>query len=171
MSSHFRAHAVTKGRGQRGLFTTLGIPLLRGGSVRPRRPRGSTSGDRHEAMIGPVAGARSVRRRFKVGSGDSGGPWFTVVGVVATYGRREWRTNDFFFPQCSAAGADPSGLETLSCERPWMTREDGGDVQARSSSGTERAAMARRPGRSGSRLPHAASLPRRAPVGFSVWRS
>ena len=71
-------------------FRTLGTPLLRG--------RVFSIGDRPEAppvaIINDALARRSwpgqdpVGRRFKFGPQDSGGPWYTVVGVVGNMRRQ-----------------------------------------------------------------------------------
>ena len=71
-------------------FRTLGTPLLRG--------RVLSIGDRPEAppvaIINDALARRSwpgqdpVGRRFKFGPQDSGGPWYTVVGVVGNMRRQ-----------------------------------------------------------------------------------
>jgi predicted permease len=72
------------------VFRTLGTPLLRG--------RIFSIGDRSEApwvaIINDALARRSwprqdpVGRRFKLGSQDSDGPWYTVVGVVGDMRRQ-----------------------------------------------------------------------------------
>ena len=76
-------------------FKTLGTPLLRG--------RFFSIGDGPDAppvaIVNDAMARRSwpghdpVGRRFKLGPRDSDGPWYTVVGVVATCGGRGWSAN------------------------------------------------------------------------------
>ena len=71
-------------------FRTLGTPLLRGRVLsigdRPEAPRVAIINDALARRSWP--GQDPVGRRFKLGSQDSDGPWYTVVGVVADMRRQ-----------------------------------------------------------------------------------
>jgi putative ABC transport system permease protein len=72
------------------LFRALGTPLLRGRffsmSDRPDSPRVALVNDAMARRRWP--GQDPVGKRFRFGSQDSDGPWFTVVGVVADMRRQ-----------------------------------------------------------------------------------
>ena len=71
-------------------FRTLGTPLLRGRIFsigdRPEAPRVAIINDALARRSWP--GQDPVGRRFKFGPQDSGGPWYTVVGVVGNMRRQ-----------------------------------------------------------------------------------
>jgi hypothetical protein len=72
------------------LFKALGAPLLRGrffsAGDGPDSPRVAIINDAMARRLWP--GRDPVGRRFKLGAGDSGVLWFTVVGVVGDMRRQ-----------------------------------------------------------------------------------
>jgi predicted permease len=72
------------------LFKALGTPLLRGrffsSADGPDSPRVAIINDAMARRLWP--GVDPVGKRFKLGAADSGGPWFTVVGVVGDMRRQ-----------------------------------------------------------------------------------
>jgi putative ABC transport system permease protein len=95
-------------------FATLGTPLLRGrffsNEDGPDAPRVAII---NEAMARRVwRGRDPVGRKFKLGPEDSGGPLFTVVGVVGDMRRQGLETEPI--PQMfEPLAQNPSRLETL----------------------------------------------------------
>jgi putative ABC transport system permease protein len=73
-----------------GFFKTVGTPLLRGrffsDQDSPDSPRVAIINDAMARRLWP--GRDPVGRRFKLGPGDSGSPWYTVVGVVGDMRRQ-----------------------------------------------------------------------------------
>ena len=71
-------------------FKTLGTPLIAGRFIsiedRPEGPRVAIVNDALARRSWP--GQDPVGRRFKLGSQDSDGPWYTVVGVVGNMRRQ-----------------------------------------------------------------------------------
>ena len=149
-----------------GFFKALGTPLLRGRFFSledgPDSPRVAIVNDAMARRLWP--GHDPVGKRFKLGAGDSGSPWFTVVGVVGDM-RRQGLENEpipqMFEPlaQNPSAARDPS--RTNVSGRP---AEDGGDGSScRASGGKACAALWRDDiGKPARRLPHrsVASRPR-----------
>jgi putative ABC transport system permease protein len=97
-----------------GLSKALGTPLLRGRSFSaedgPDSPRVAIIND---AMARSLwAGRDPVGKRFKLGSGDSDRPWFTVVGVVGDM-RRQGLENEPIPQMFEPLAQNPSRLVTL----------------------------------------------------------
>lgn len=97
-----------------GFFATLGTPLLRG--------RVFSAGDGADSprvvIVNDVMARRlwpghdPVGRRVKLGPADSGGPWFTVVGVVGDM-RRQGLENEAIPQLFEPLAQNPSRLGTL----------------------------------------------------------
>jgi predicted permease len=73
-----------------GFFKALGIPLLKGRFFSTEHgPSSPWVAIINDAMARRLWPARDpIGKRFKLGSGDAGGPWFTVVGVVGDMRRQ-----------------------------------------------------------------------------------
>jgi putative ABC transport system permease protein len=73
-----------------GFFKAVGTPLLRGrffsAADGPDSPRVTIINDAMARRLWP--GRDPVGKRFKLGGVDSGGPWFTVVGIVGDMRRQ-----------------------------------------------------------------------------------
>jgi predicted permease len=97
-----------------GLFKALGTPLLRGRSFSvkdgPDSPRVAIINDKMARRLWP--GRNPVGRRFKLGSGNSGSLWLTVVGVVADM-RRQGLENEPIPQMFEPLPQNPSRLATL----------------------------------------------------------
>jgi putative ABC transport system permease protein len=97
-----------------GLFKALGTPLLRGrffsNGDAPGSPRVAIVNDAMARFVWP--GRDPVGRRFKVGAPDSGGPWFTVVGVVGDM-RRQGLEKEPIPQMFEPLAQNPSRLVTL----------------------------------------------------------
>jgi predicted permease len=97
-----------------GLFKALGTPLLRGRffSVEdgPASPRVAIVNDAMARRL--WAGRNPVGARFKLGAGDSNGPWFTVVGVVGDM-RRQGLENEPIPQMFEPLAQNPSRLATI----------------------------------------------------------
>jgi putative ABC transport system permease protein len=97
-----------------GFFEALRTPLLRGRffSVEdgPDSPRVAIVNEAMARRLWP--GGDPVGKRFKLGAGDSRGPWFTVVGVVGDMRRQGLETEPI--PQMfEPLVQNPSRLSTL----------------------------------------------------------
>jgi predicted permease len=97
-----------------GFFKTIRTPLLRGRffSVEdgPDSPRVAIINDAMACRLWP--GRDPVGGRFKLGPGDSGSPWFTVVGVVGDM-RRQGLENEPIPQVFEPLAQNPSRSETL----------------------------------------------------------
>jgi putative ABC transport system permease protein len=95
-------------------FKTLGTPLHRGrffsAEDGPDSARVAIINDVMAARLWP--GRDPVGQRFKLGPGNSGGPWFTVVGVVGDM-RRQGLENEPIPQMFEPLAQNPSRLATL----------------------------------------------------------
>src|SRR5207248_466698 len=97
-----------------GFFKALGTPLLRGRFFsiedRPVSPSVAIVNDTMARRLWP--GRDPVGKRFKLGPGDSGRQWFTVVGVVGDM-RRQGLENEPIPQMFEPLAQNPSRLATL----------------------------------------------------------
>lgn len=97
-----------------GFFRSLGTPLLKGRffSVEdgPDSPRTAIVNDLMARRLWP--GRDPVGRRFKLGTGDAGEQWFTVVGVVGDM-RRQGLESEPIPQMFEPLAQNPSRLATL----------------------------------------------------------
>ena len=97
-----------------GFFKTLGTPLRRGrffsAEDGPDSARVAIINDALARRLWP--GRDPVGKRIKLGPADSGGPWFTVVGVVADM-RRQGLENEPIPQMFEPLAQNPSRLATL----------------------------------------------------------
>jgi predicted permease len=95
-------------------FTTIGTPLLRGrvfsADDGPDSPRVAIVNDAMARSLWP--GRDPVGERFKLGPGDSSGPWFMVVGVVGDM-RRQGLEREPIPQMFEPLAQNPSRLGTL----------------------------------------------------------
>lgn len=97
-----------------GIFKALGTPLLRGRFFSledgPDAPRVAIVNDAMARRLWP--GDDPVGKRFKLGPGDSGRPWFAVVGVVGDM-RRQGLENESIPQMFEPLVQNPSRRATL----------------------------------------------------------
>ena len=114
-----------------GFFTTLEVPLLAGRFFSfgdgPDAPRVAIV---NEAMLHSLWPEQNpIGKRFKLGSADSGGPWFTVVGVVGDMRRRGPEVEPI--PQMfEALSQNPGRLATVLVRTSGDPLQRAGTVQA-----------------------------------------
>jgi predicted permease len=96
------------------LFSTLQVPLLRGRGLSaedgPMAPRAAIINDTTAQRLWP--GADAVGKRFRLGDGGPGSPWFTVVGIVGDM-RRQGLEEDPVAQMFEPVAQNPSRLATL----------------------------------------------------------
>ncbi|MGH9338670.1 MAG: ADOP family duplicated permease [Acidobacteriota bacterium] len=97
-----------------GFFKALGTPLLGGRFFSigdgPDSPRVAIINDAMARRLWP--GSDPVGKRFKLGSGDSDSPWFTVVGVVGDM-RRQGLESEPIPQMFESLAQNPSGHGVL----------------------------------------------------------
>ncbi len=97
-----------------GFFKAIGTPLLKGrffsAADGPDSPLVAIINDAMARRLWP--GLDPVGKRFKLGAADSGGPWFTVVGVVGDM-RRQGLENEPIPQMFEPLAQNPSRLATL----------------------------------------------------------
>jgi predicted permease len=97
-----------------GFFKALGTPLHKGRffSVEdgPASPRVAIINDAMARRL--WSGRDPVGKRFKLGAGDSGSPWFTVIGVVGDM-RRQGLENEPIPQMFEPLAQNPSRLATI----------------------------------------------------------
>ena len=106
-----------------GLFRAIGTPLLRGrffsDADGPNSPPVAIINEAMARQVWP--GHDPVGKRFKLGSEDSGNPWFTVVGVVGNM-RRQGLEKEPIPQMFEPLAQNPPGGRFFSSERLWLNR-------------------------------------------------
>jgi predicted permease len=114
-----------------GFFDTLSAPLIRGrdfsGADDANAPRVAIINQAMERRLWP--GQDAIGRRFKFGSRDSNGDWFTVVGIMPDM-RRQGLEQEPIPQMFESLAQNPSRLVTLLVRTSSDPRGMMGTVQA-----------------------------------------